>query len=153
MNLHVNAATNSGVLVTITDTAAHTGTLVWLRMQQHAACLWCTCRLGQCLHAIAIKHELGVQDGLYTLSEMECMGSCVNAPMIAVANYSGPDVRSFSYTYYEDLTPEDAVSIMEDLKAGKKPRVSASVSLYAGMQYSLQAAVYLYMAGSNCFDV
>lgn len=53
------------------------------------------------------------------------MGSCVNAPMIAVADYSGPDVRSFSYTYYEDLTPEDAVSIMEDLKAGKKPRVSA----------------------------
>ena len=45
--------------------------------------------------------------------------------MIAVADYSGPDVRSFSYTYYEDLTPEDAVSIMEDLKAGKKPRVSA----------------------------
>lgn len=67
-----------------------------------------------------------MQDGLYTLSEMECMGSCVNAPMIAVADYSGPDVRSFSYTYYEDLTPEDAVSIMEDLKAGKKPRVSAS---------------------------
>ena len=65
-----------------------------------------------------------MQDGLYTLSEMECMGSCVNAPMIAVADYSGPDVRSFSYTYYEDLTPEDAVSIMEDLKAGKKPRVS-----------------------------
>ena len=51
------------------------------------------------------------------------MGSCVNAPMIAVADYSGPDARSFKYTYYEDLTPEDAISIMEDLKAGKTPRV------------------------------
>ena len=43
--------------------------------------------------------------------------------MIAVADYSGPDARSFKYTYYEDLTPEDAISIMEDLKAGKTPRV------------------------------
>ena len=68
-----------------------------------------------------------LQDGMYTLSEMECMGSCVNAPMIAVADYSGPSASSFTYTYYEDLTPEDAVSIMEDLKAGKKPRVSAFV--------------------------
>lgn len=61
---------------------------------------------------------------MYTLSEMECMGSCVNAPMIAVADYSGPSAKSFTYNYYEDLTPEDAVSIVDDLKAGKKPRVS-----------------------------
>lgn len=60
---------------------------------------------------------------MYTLSEMECMGSCVNAPMIAVADYSGPSAKSFTYNYYEDLTPEDAVSIVDDLKAGKKPRV------------------------------
>ena len=66
-----------------------------------------------------------MQDGMYTLSEMECMGSCVNAPMIAVADYSGPDARSFKYTYYEDLTPQDAVSIMDDLKTGKTPRVGA----------------------------
>ena len=64
-----------------------------------------------------------VQDGMYTLSEMECMGSCVHAPMIAVADYSGPNAKSFSYLYYEDLTPEDAISILEDLKAGKSPRV------------------------------
>ncbi len=57
------------------------------------------------------------------------MGSCVNAPMIAVADYSGPDATSFKYTYYEDLTPQDAVSIMEDLKAGKTPRVGACVPL------------------------
>ena len=86
-----------------------------------------------------------VQDGMYTLSEMECMGSCVNAPMIAVADYSGPDVRSFSYTYYEDLTPEDAVSIMEDLKAGKKPRVSACCVSLCWCTFT-----YLCLAQSNC---
>lgn len=78
-----------------------------------------------------LKQHLGVDygqttaDGIYTLSEMECMGSCVNAPMIAIADYSGEAARSFTYTYYEDLTPEDAISIVDDLKAGKKPRVGS----------------------------
>lgn len=40
------------------------------------------------------------QDGMFTLSEMECMGACVNAPMLAVADYSG-GVEKYSYNYYE----------------------------------------------------
>lgn len=63
-----------------------------------------------------------MQDGLFTLSEMECMGSCVNAPMIAVADYSGPDATSFTYIYYEDLTTQDTISLMEEYKAGRKPK-------------------------------
>ena len=63
-----------------------------------------------------------MQDGFFTFSEMECMGSCVNAPMIAVADYTkGSD--GFTYIYYEDLSPADAVKILEDLKAGREPRV------------------------------
>jgi len=31
---------------------------------------------------------------------MECMGACVNAPMLAVADYSG-GVEKYSYNYYE----------------------------------------------------
>jgi hypothetical protein len=90
----------------------------------HTACVF------ECTDHDRIQHaECLMQDGMYTLSEMECMGSCVNAPMIAVADYSGPDARSFKYTYYEDLTPQDAVSIMEDLKAGKTPRVGACVAV------------------------
>lgn len=42
--------------------------------------------------------------------------------MIAVADYSGPDATSFTYQYYEDLTTEDTVSLLEDLKAGRKPQ-------------------------------
>lgn len=81
-----------------------------------------------------------MQDGLYTLSEMECMGSCVNAPMIAVADYSGPSAKSFTYTYYEDLTPGDAISIMEDLKAGKKPRVRCMLAACANEHHGLAPA-------------
>ncbi len=49
-------------------------------------------------------------DGMFTLGEMECMGCCVNAPMVAVADYSA-GVEGFSYNYYEDLTPEDAIKV------------------------------------------
>lgn len=67
-----------------------------------------------------------MQDGWFTFSEMECMGSCVNAPMIAVADYTkGSD--GFTYIYYEDLSPADAVKILDDLKAGREPRVRSLV--------------------------
>lgn len=75
----------------------------------------------------ALKEHLGIdygqttEDGLFTLGEMECMGACVNAPMIAVADYT-QGVEGFTYTYYEDLTPEDAVGIMETLRKGGKPK-------------------------------
>jgi (2Fe-2S) ferredoxin len=59
---------------------------------------------------------------MFTLGEMECMGACVNAPMIAVADYT-KGVDGFSYTYYEDLTPADTVAIIDTLKKGGKPKV------------------------------
>lgn len=27
-------------------------------------------------------------DGMFTLGEMECMGACANAPMVAIADYT-----------------------------------------------------------------
>jgi NADH dehydrogenase (ubiquinone) flavoprotein 2 len=78
----------------------------------------------------ALSDHLGVKkfentpDGWFTLGEMECMGCCVNAPMIAVADYSN-GVSGYSYNYYEDLTPADAVAIVKALKAGQKPRVGS----------------------------
>ena len=64
-----------------------------------------------------------------TLGEMECMGSCVNAPMIAVADYRN-GAEGFTYTYYEDLTPESVVGIVETLKAGKQPRVRRTLAVW-----------------------
>lgn len=77
-----------------------------------------------------LKKHLGVEygqtteDGMFTLSGMECMGACVNAPMIAVADYSN-GVEGFRYDYYEDLTPEDTVKIVEALRKGKQPKVGS----------------------------
>jgi NADH:ubiquinone oxidoreductase subunit E len=54
----------------------------------HAAC----CRLQGAQHIEhALTEKLGIHigettaDGMFTLGEMECMGACVNAPMIAIA--------------------------------------------------------------------
>jgi len=63
-----------------------------------------------------IKDNLGIEvghttkDKMFTLSEVECLGACVNAPMIQVND-----------DYYEDLTEKDMNEILEDLKAGKQP--------------------------------
>jgi len=44
-------------------------------------------------------------DRKWTLSEVECMGSCGTAPMLAVGD-----------EYYENLTPESLDNIIESLK-------------------------------------
>lgn len=46
----------------------------------------------------------------------------MNAPMIAIADYSN-GVEGYSYKYFEDLTPADAVEVVKTYKAGKKPEV------------------------------
>ncbi|MBY0406831.1 MAG: NAD(P)H-dependent oxidoreductase subunit E [Rickettsiales bacterium] len=65
----------------------------------------------------ACESHLGIRvgettaDGQFTLKEAECLGACVNAPMCQVGEH-----------YYEDLTPESMVSVIEQLAAGHHPR-------------------------------
>ena len=62
-----------------------------------------------------ITKELGItpghttSDGLFTVAEVECLGACVNAPMLAVND-----------EFYEDLTPETTKKLLADLKSGKR---------------------------------
>jgi NADH dehydrogenase (ubiquinone) flavoprotein 2 len=63
-------------------------------------------------------------DGMFTLGEMECMGACVNAPMVAIADYT-KGVEGFTYNYYEDLTPEDVIKVVETIKKGGKPALGS----------------------------
>jgi NADH dehydrogenase (ubiquinone) flavoprotein 2 len=53
------------------------------------------------------------KDGLFTVTEVECLGACVNAPMIQVNNKE----------FYEDLTPASMIEIMEAWKEGKTPKI------------------------------
>jgi len=60
---------------------------------------------------LGIKNGGSTEDGLFTLLEVECLGACVNAPMMQINDL-----------YYEDLTVEDTHEILEDLKAGREPK-------------------------------
>ncbi|KFA66991.1 hypothetical protein S40285_06258 [Stachybotrys chlorohalonatus IBT 40285] len=79
------------------------------------ACTTTPCQLGGCGSDVivkAIKDHLGIHpgeissDGLFSFIEVECLGACVNAPMIQIND-----------DYYEDLTPETVVELLKALKA------------------------------------
>ncbi len=96
-------------------------------------CVTTPCMIRGCDNIIAaiekhLKIKLGetTEDKLFTLGEMECMGCCVNAPMIVVSDYSNPP--NFSYDYYEDLTVERAIEIIEMLRRGEKPNVGSQIN-------------------------
>jgi NADH-quinone oxidoreductase subunit E len=65
----------------------------------------------------ACKKHLGLNpgetsaDGQFTVIEVECLGACVNAPMLQL----GDD-------FYEDLTEESTGKILEALKRGETPK-------------------------------
>ncbi|XP_042016031.1 NADH dehydrogenase [ubiquinone] flavoprotein 2, mitochondrial-like isoform X2 [Salvia splendens] len=72
------------------------------------------------LSHLGVKRNEVTKDGLFSVGEMECMGSCVNAPMITVADYSSGS-EGYTYNYYEDITPKRVVEIVEALRRGEKP--------------------------------
>ena len=74
----------------------------------------------------AIRQKLGInmgettKDGLFTLTEVECLGACVNAPMVQIND-----------NYFEDLTPKDIEFILDELAAGRTPKVGPYSSRFA----------------------
>jgi len=50
-------------------------------------------------------------DGLWTLTEVECMGNCASAPMVQINDDN-----------YEDLTPERLGHVLDELAAGRQPK-------------------------------
>ncbi|CUM55048.1 unnamed protein product [Debaryomyces tyrocola] len=60
---------------------------------------------------LKIKPGQTTPDMLFTLQEVECLGACVNAPMLALND-----------DYHEDLTAEKTVDLLKSLQAGKEPK-------------------------------
>ncbi|MCC6468679.1 MAG: NADH-quinone oxidoreductase subunit NuoE [Alphaproteobacteria bacterium] len=63
-----------------------------------------------CEKALGIKCGEVTKDGKFGLKEVECLGACVNAPMMQI----GDD-------YYEDLDAASTTKVIEALKSGAKP--------------------------------
>ena len=64
----------------------------------------------------ACREELGIgiggttEDGVFTLTEVECLGACVNAPMVQIDDH-----------FYEDLDPARMKEILRAFRAGSPP--------------------------------
>ena len=65
----------------------------------------------------AIKEETGAgpgetsADGLFTVMEVECLGACVNAPVVQVND-----------DFFEDLNKDNFKAVLKKLKAGEWPK-------------------------------
>lgn len=61
-----------------------------------------------CKKRIGEKHAVSA-DGQFSWEEVECVGACVNAPVVAIDDY-----------YHEDLTPDALEALMDKLARGEK---------------------------------
>ena len=67
-------------------------------------------------HKRGLKKGKTTDDGLFTLTEVECLGACANAPMVQINDDN-----------YEDLTEASMAAILDALAAGKTPEPGPQV--------------------------
>ena len=86
----------------------------------------------------ACTEELGIavgetsSDDKFTLAEFECLGACVNAPIVWIDD-----------DYYEDLDPDRIRAILKALRAGERPRPGSQT----GRQNSAPVGVWTTLGG------
>ena len=66
----------------------------------------------------ACRKETGIQgwgetsaDGVFTITEVECLGACVNAPILQVDD-----------DFYEDMDAEKVAELLQALRRGERPK-------------------------------
>ena len=74
------------------------------------------------------------EDGNFTLTEVECLGGCVNAPILQVDD-----------DYYEDMDYESTVKLLEALKRGERPKPGSVI----GRQTSAPEGGPMVLTGSE----
>jgi len=72
------------------------------------------------------KREIGPEgavtpEGVFSWVEVECLGACVNAPMVQIND-----------DYYEDLTPENFEAVLSGLRRGREVKPGSQI----GRQFS-----------------
>ena len=71
--------------------------------------------LAACKNAGLVKGRT-TPDGLFTLTEVECLGACANAPMVQVNDEN-----------YEDLTFDSALAVLDALAKGETPKTLSQI--------------------------
>src|SRR4051812_37337354 len=68
-----------------------------------------------CHDRIGGEHDV-TADGNFSWVEVECLGACVNAPMVQI-----------NYDFYEDLTAESFNRVLDEFAAGRTPKPGPQV--------------------------
>ena len=66
-----------------------------------------------------LKKGQTTPDGLFTLTEVECLAACVNAPMVQINDDN-----------YEDLTFDSTTAILEALARGEQPKPGPQIDRF-----------------------
>jgi len=69
-----------------------------------------------CEEKFGISMDQTTVDGLFTFKEVECLGDCVNAPVVQIND-----------DFVEDLNEESFLKILEDLKNGKSFQIGSQI--------------------------
>lgn len=78
-----------------------------------------------CKKHLGIDMNETTKDGKFTLMEVECLGACVNAPMMQVND-----------DYFEDLTPDTIKEVLAALAEDMKPKTGSQKGRKASMAVS-----------------
>lgn len=87
-------------------------------------CMLCGCDniVNACKDYLEIGLGETTSDGKFTLMEVECLGACVNAPVVQIND-----------DYYEDLSPDNMREILITLAEDLKPVVGSQTGRKASM--------------------
>jgi len=78
-----------------------------------------------CRDRLGIDFDETTPDGLFTLKEVECLGACVNAPMVQIND-----------DYYEDLDAGSMVAVLDALSRGETPQAGPQGGRHASEPHS-----------------
>jgi NADH-quinone oxidoreductase subunit E len=78
---------------------------------------------------LGVGHDETTDDAKITLEHAECLAACDYGPVLTV-----------NYDFFDGVTPDDAVDLVEKLKAGERPKPSRGARLCTLKEMSLQLA-------------
>ncbi len=67
---------------------------------------------------LGVGHDETTEDGVSTLEHLECNAACDYAPVMLV-----------NWEFFDDQTPESAVALVDELRAGRRPRPTRGAAL------------------------
>ena len=78
---------------------------------------------------LGVGHDETTADGTITLEHAECLAACDYGPVVTV-----------NYDFFDNVTPDSAVELVNELRQGNRPRPSRGARLCTLKEMSLQLA-------------